>query len=171
MERTWQCRTPASTSKRTQSGAIWNVFFWSGSSLSHFVHSVVFPMPLWSHRLMYILHHCYRQGSNCPWPHQRVTQPSHGRTGLGTRQAQCPLIFPLHCIIQITFFFSYQIALALVLGHVWCRNESLVIENSWRVHMHFEYRKQYWFVQNLKFILFKHPGSSKYTVLRLLFSF
>lgn len=68
-------------------------------------------------------------GNNCPWPHSQVTQPSHGRTGLGTQQAQSPEIFPLHCIIQIAFF-SYQIAFTLVLGCAWYRSESLTFENS-----------------------------------------
>lgn len=39
----------------------------------------------------------------------QVTQPSHGTTGLGTQQAQSPVIFPLQYIIQITFFFLIRL--------------------------------------------------------------
>lgn len=52
------------------------------------------------------------------------------------QQAQSLVIFPLHCIIQGTFFPSYQIALILVYRPVWYGNESFIIENSY-VHTDF----------------------------------
>lgn len=64
---------------------------------------------------------------------------SRGRVNLEAQLAKSPVIFPLHCIIQMTL--SYQI----VLFSLWiarCKTEFLIRENSWHVHMCFSYRKQ-----------------------------